>query len=302
MISARKAELLLLLTTFIAGWGWIFSKEASQGMPIFYFLGIRFSFAALLIALINMKSFTKVTRKNLKGLTISGTLQGISIIAWMYAVKVSTTLGEGAFIMSLSMLFVPVLARFLFKNKILKVFWISLPIAVVGLFCLTASTSMKITYSQVWFLIAAFLQSLYFCSNAFYAEKIPTIPLTSVQLLFTGVISLLLAFKFEIWPETVTAVTWGWVVASICIATSLRFYIQLTGQRFCSASNAAIIMVMEPVFTFIISGYWYHEELSVHKVIGCILILLALIIYQIKKIEHRKLSRKLNRDIPQVKV
>lgn len=42
MQPQRKAELFLVLTTFIAAWGWVFSREAVQGMPIFGFLGTRF--------------------------------------------------------------------------------------------------------------------------------------------------------------------------------------------------------------------------------------------------------------------
>ncbi|MDE5306144.1 EamA family transporter [Providencia stuartii] len=50
MQSQRKAELFLVLTTFIAAWGWIFSREAVQGMPIFAFLGSRFLLAAIILA------------------------------------------------------------------------------------------------------------------------------------------------------------------------------------------------------------------------------------------------------------
>lgn len=49
MQPQRKAELFLVLTTFIAAWGWVFSREAVQGMPIFGFLGTRFLFAAIIL-------------------------------------------------------------------------------------------------------------------------------------------------------------------------------------------------------------------------------------------------------------
>lgn len=42
MTRQRQADLFLVLTTMIAACGWIFSREAISGMPVFAFLGLRF--------------------------------------------------------------------------------------------------------------------------------------------------------------------------------------------------------------------------------------------------------------------
>jgi hypothetical protein len=42
MNRQRQAELFLVITTMIAACGWIFSREAISGMPVFAFLGLRF--------------------------------------------------------------------------------------------------------------------------------------------------------------------------------------------------------------------------------------------------------------------
>ena len=49
MVRQRQADLLLVAATVIAACGWIFSREAIAGMPVFAFLGLRFFFAALLL-------------------------------------------------------------------------------------------------------------------------------------------------------------------------------------------------------------------------------------------------------------
>ena len=49
MVRQRQADLLLIAATVIAACGWIFSREAIAGMPVFAFLGLRFFFAALLL-------------------------------------------------------------------------------------------------------------------------------------------------------------------------------------------------------------------------------------------------------------
>ena len=49
MVRQRQADLLLVAATVIAACGWIFSREAIAGMPVFAFPGLRFFFAALLL-------------------------------------------------------------------------------------------------------------------------------------------------------------------------------------------------------------------------------------------------------------
>ncbi|MDF5372104.1 EamA family transporter, partial [Vibrio parahaemolyticus] len=46
------------------------------------------------------------------------------------------------------------------------------------------------------------------------------------------------------------------------------------------AGNAALIMILEPVWTVILSVLWYGEVLTANKLVGCVLILFSLIIYR----------------------
>jgi len=65
------------------------------------------------------------------------------------------------------------------------------------------------------------------------------------------------------------------LLASILIATSLRFGLQLQGQKHAAVANAAIIMVLEPLLTVIAAAIWYGEKLPMQKIAGGILILVA---------------------------
>jgi drug/metabolite transporter (DMT)-like permease len=72
--------------------------------------------------------------------------------------------------------------------------------------------------------------------------------------------------------------TWGWVGLSIIVATSLRYAIQTKGQQGTSAANAAVIMILEPIWVFLISIIWFAETMSLYKIIGCSLILFSILI------------------------
>ncbi len=130
MVRQRQADLLLIAATVIAACGWIFSREAIAGMPVFAFLGLRFFFAALLL-LPFCRGF-RPQKQHWPKLIISGLWFALNLCLWIYSVSTTASLGEGAFIMSLSMMFVPLTAWVMMKVRPPRAWWECLPIAVVG--------------------------------------------------------------------------------------------------------------------------------------------------------------------------
>ncbi|OAT53887.1 DMT family transporter [Providencia heimbachae] len=281
MHSQRKAELFLVLTTMIAAWGWVFSREAVQGMPIFGFLGSRFLLAAIILLPFCRGKSNKIKLKQLPKILMTGGWMALNLVLWIYAVATTDSLGEGAFIMSLAMLFVPLVAWVILKNRPSRYFWEALPVAILGLACLTLfKAQLEFKASQLWFLGAAIVQAIYFCYTSLYARSVPILPLTTIQLACTGVVGLVLSLFLEQWPSSLALSTVIWFIASVVIATSLRFVLQLLGQKNTTAANAAIIMILEPVMTVFVAAIWYHERMPFIQVVGCILILLALFYYR----------------------
>lgn len=281
MHSQRKAELFLVLTTFIAAWGWVFSREAVQGMPIFAFLGSRFLLAAIILLPFCGGKRNQFRLRQLPSALMTGGWMALNLALWIYAVATTDSIGEGAFIMSLAMLFVPLVGWIILKIRPSRYFWQALPIAVLGLACLALfKGQIQFKSSQLWFLAAAIVQAIYFCYTSLYARSLPVLPLTAIQLACTGVIGLVLSLLLEQWPTTISASTLAWFAASAIIATSLRFILQLVGQKNTTAANAAIIMILEPVMTVFVAAFWYHERMPAIQIIGCVLILSALFYYR----------------------
>lgn len=182
--------------------------------------------------------------------------------------------------MSLSMLFVPIVAWVMFRQKPQRIFWLSLPIAVIGLACLSLADGWKQSASQLWFLIAALMLALHFNVNSKYSQKLPVLLLTCIQLFWAGCLGLIVSYFMETFPSEVDTSIWWWFALSTLLATSLRYVMQTMGQKFVQAGNAALIMILEPVWTVVLSILWYGEVLTTNKFIGCLLILLSLVIYR----------------------
>ncbi|MDC0611422.1 DMT family transporter [Vibrio sp.] len=281
MLKNRSADLMLVLATFLAGIGWIFSKETIQEMPPFAFIGLRFAVSAFILLPMCLSTMIKVPKGHLGMGAFIGLLQGGALSLWIYAVSITTELGSGAFIMSLSMLFVPLCSWLIFRDRPNIAFWCSLPIAALGMFMLSLNGGgWTLQGSQIVFLCAALMISFQFIANSHVSKWIPTAVLTCVQFFFTGVFALLLSGFVETWPETISTTTWLWFAASVLPATCARFFIQITGQKNTTSSNAALIMILEPVWTVIFSILWYGEHTAANKIIGCTLILISLILYR----------------------
>ena len=281
MLSQRKAELFLVLTTFVAATGWIFSKQALLGLPAFGFIGFRFMIASLCLLPFCYRALINMQAKDIAQAICVGMLLGGGMLSWSYAVSVSTTLGEGAFIISLSMLLVPLIAWALFKQRPKKVFWLALPIAVLGLFLLSIRGSWQASSSQVWFALASLLFAFQFNFNSKYSQRIPLLLLLCVQLFTAGVMGVIASIMFESMPISIDASIWIWFALSTLLATVLRYLLQITGQKYCVPSVASIIMLLEALWVVLFSVVFYNEAMPLNKILGGAMILSSLLIFML---------------------
>ncbi|MGL6259398.1 DMT family transporter [Vibrio sp. WXL210] len=281
MKMINKGDLIIVLTTLLAAAGWVFSKEAVQEMPPFMFIGTRFFLASVFLLPFCCKTLRRIPSKALSSAMGVGVVLGCAIFCWIYAISISDTLGEGAFIMSLSMLFVPIVAWVMFGQKPTRLFWWSLPIAALGLFLLSYDGGFVFASSQLLFLLSAMALAVHFNLNSKYASTIPPLALTTIQLFVIGIIGTLLSAAVEQWPSTLSAPTLKWFALSVLLATSIRYVMQTSGQKFAQPTSAAILMLLEPVWTVVLSVLIYAEAMPATKLVGCGLLLFSLLFYRL---------------------
>jgi drug/metabolite transporter (DMT)-like permease len=82
----------------------------------------------------------------------------------------------------------------------------------------------------------------------------------------------------EEWNFNQPNAIWGWLIASVLIATSLRFLLQTRAQSMAPPSHTAIIMTLEPVWTALFAALWLDETMTPLQLSGCTLIFLAMLV------------------------
>jgi drug/metabolite transporter (DMT)-like permease len=274
---SARADLLLLFVTLIAGAGWIFSKEALQEMPPLLFIGVRFLLAGLLLLIPAFRGCQALFKHGLIPVLRLGILMTGALLCWIMGLYQGEHLGEGAFITSLGVVIVPLMAWLIYRERAPLSTWLSIPVAIVGLALLSLESGISLAAGQLWFLCAALLFSVHFVLVSRMALVVPSLVLTAIQLLVVGLGGILASVVMEPWPDVLSHTAIGWLLASAFIATSLRFAIQTYAQSLAPASHVALIMTLEPVWAALLAAIIYAEVMSPLQLGGCSLIFMAML-------------------------
>lgn len=284
MIQTNKADAVLFLTTILAASGWIFTKMATGGLPPLLFLGLRFTIAGLIVLLFCVKPLLSLSLKQWSMALRTGLVQGTAMVIWVTAISLSEQLSEGAFITSTLVVLVPLLGFLLFKASVNRETLIALPIACTGLALLALDGSWQFEPAQLLFLISAICFAMHINLLSYFGRNVPALPLTAIQLLTVGTMGMTGFGLLETMPAHVSPDMWLWLAAAILIATSLRYFMQTWGFKHSNPSYAAVIMILEPVWTSLMSVVLLGETLNSRSLLGCLVILIALMITRYQQI------------------
>ena len=296
MSDAHKSDLLLVAVTLLAAISWVFSKEAVLLMPPLLFMALRFLIAGGFLAVFAYRSLARLSWDQLKRGVGVGLVFGIAMSFWVMGLFHGTSLGEGAFITSLGVVAVPVIARVVFKESQPASTWFAIPVAVAGMALLSLRNGFQPEPWQIFFVVAALIFGFYFTLNTRAANqstgvnrqgkktekhRIPALPLTTIVLLTVGMVTLVESLVMEPWKPTFSdpppLLIW-WVLASAIIGTAGRFLVQTYAQSLSTHSHGAVILVLEPVWVSLFAAGWFNEVMTPIQLAGCGLIFAALIV------------------------
>ncbi|HCW88606.1 MAG TPA: EamA family transporter [Marinobacter sp.] len=296
MSDSRKSDLLLVITTLLAAISWMFSKEAVLLMSPLMFMAGRFLIAGLVLALFAHRSLRALDAGQVRrGLGV-GVVFGVAMSCWIMGLFHGESMGEGAFLTSLGVVIVPVIARVVFREAQPLSTWLAIPIAVAGLALLSLQHGFNPKPGQMFFVVAACIFALYFTLNTRAAnqrtvvnrrgetiekKKVPALPLTALALVTVGFVTLTESAILEDWRPVLAdppPMLFVWVLASAVIGTAGRFLVQTYAQSLSVHSHGVVILVLEPVWVALFAAGWFGESMSAMQVAGCGLIFTALIV------------------------
>ncbi|GGP44443.1 membrane protein [Shewanella algicola] len=277
--QSYRGELLILLATMLAGIGWIASKLVILEVPGETFVTARFLLASIILLPFCYKQVFALRPKQLLSLCAVGVVLAASIEVWVYAISISNTLSVGAFIMSLAMIIAPFISWILFKVRPPSIFWLTLPITCIGIMLLTLTDGWVVERSQWFFLLSSVLLSLHFVLNKQVLNSVKPLTSICVQLFMIGAVGLIVMLIVSPESASLNSHILFWFAVSTFVATCIRYLSQTLGQFSVKIEKASLIMLLEPIWTLILSVSFLGEVVETQKLIGGGIIILSLFIY-----------------------
>lgn len=292
-----KGNLMLLLTAFIWGVAFIAQSIGAETLSACTFNGTRSVLGALglipVIMILDSKKKKLGTRIPFsdKTLLLGGLICGLLLCAAstvQTAALAYTSPGKAGFLTALYMIIVPILSVFSGK-KLTYINVISVIIATVGLYLICVTNGFgNMNHGDILLIICAVLFSFHIMAIDYFSPKTDGVKLSCIQFFICGVINLAWAFIFE--KPQLRPILDCWI--PICYAgffsCGIAYTLQIVGQKYTDPTSASILMSMESVFsmlaTVILVACGFNltgGALSAREIIGCVLMLCAIVLVQL---------------------
>lgn len=297
-----KSDLLLLFAAFVWGSGFVAQRIAAVQISTFAFNGWRFLIAALVIYAVthflNRKGKSqdeenvspRIDRKQTLWMILAGTLL-FSGAGLQQAGLATTTIGNASFITGLYVVLVPLILALIWRQQVSWFSWLAVGLSVAGVMLLSLQGELKLAPGDVLELCGAVMWALQIILVGWLAGKgVNVLTFSIIQFATCGTLNLLLAAGTDPHFFTALGATWQTVLYSALFPIALGFSLQIAGQRHAPAVDASIIMSTEAVFGTLFGYLFLGELLDARQLFGCVLILVAMILAQLKPNESLNLD------------
>lgn len=283
-----KADLLLLACTLIWGASFVVVKAALVDASVFAFLAIRFAVAASVLAVLCIRDLRTLNAASLR----AGAVMGCCMFGG-YAFQTAgihlTTPSKAAFVTGFSVVLVPVFLGVFARQRIGPAIWGGALVAVAGLYYLTVPSDGfgDLNRGDLLVLCGAVAFAFHIIAISRYARRHSPGVLNLLQVV-TTLLMICLAGSFlsvtgrESFEVAWTARLLAAVLLTGVLATAAAFSVQVWAQQHTSASHAAIVFTLEPVFAALTSFVFFHERLGVRALAGAALILAGILLAELE--------------------
>jgi drug/metabolite transporter (DMT)-like permease len=280
MKKQTQAELLLLMTTMFWGTSYLLTKIGLVNIEPFNLTALRFVIAFILAIIVLPSVRRNITRKLLFYSAVLGGILFIVFATMTYGVKYTSASNAG-FLMSLTMVFIPLLSWLIFKRNPPRKVLISVAIATVGIALLTLTESLSIGTGDFLCILCALCCALHILITDIFTKKVDSFSLGVLQIGFVGFYSLVASILLETPRLPSTANGWIAVLGLSILCTAIGFIAQTYAQQYTSPSRAGLIFALEAVFSAIFSYIFLSEILSSKGYLGAGLVFFSLIFMEV---------------------
>ena len=285
-MTRLRADAILLFVAVIWGSAFVFQKAGTETMTPLWFVAVRFAISALALAgpaFIEMRRAAQPLSRTSLGIAAAlGMCLAVGACLQQSALVTATATNAG-FLTALYVVLVPLTSWLLTRQPIRRVIVLASVIAVAGAYLLGAHGNLNswtvgdtlLIVSDIAWAFAISLAAVYMArANRPYF-------MAFVQFAVTAVMGLGAALVLEgtAVPNPLPALPA--LLYTAIFSGAIAYTLQLVAQRHTTAPEAALIMSLESVFAALAAALWFGERLTALGILGCALILFAVVAVEI---------------------
>jgi drug/metabolite transporter (DMT)-like permease len=273
------ASVALVGVTAVWGYTFLVVQDAIARMAVMDFLAWRFLLASVVMIALRPTCLRNVTRLELlRGIGL-GIVLGLGYITQTYGLRYTSAANSG-FITGMFVVLTPVMSWILLRRKTNRTTWLVVALATVGL-ALLSLNGWSVGIGELLTLGCAVFFAIHIVGLGEWSSQYKPYAFTLLQIGTVAIISFIAAIHEGI---TVPPDPGVWVAVGITgvLATAVAFFIQTWAQSLISATRAAVVMTMEPVFAGLFAVVIGGTQLTPRTLGGAACILAAMLIINIK--------------------
>ena len=293
-----RNSLLLLLTALIWGVAFVAQRQGGAEAGPYTFNCIRSLLGAVVLLPVlyfldrhgNEKK--PKTAEDKRVLVTGGVLCGIvlfvSSTVQQLGLYYGTTAGKAGFLTACYILLVPILG-ILFGRKCGWNVWVSVVVALVGLYFLCLTNGFTFQFSDALVLLCAVCFSVHIMVVDHFSPLVDGVRMACIQFLTCGLLGVIPTFAVDMrqagldgWLQSLGGVSvWIAILYAGVMSCGVAYTLQIVGQNGLNPTVASLLMSLESVFSALAGALILQERMSRREVLGCVLVFAAVLFAQL---------------------
>lgn len=271
-----------VLITIVWGSTFFIVKDTVASVDEFFIVFVRNSIAAGLILPYafykNKKELFK--KQNIIFGAIIGGLLALTYISQTIGLKYTSS-GHSAFITGSAVVVVPFIMAFIYHQKLRLIELATTGVVIIGIFLLTYDAKTAFNKGDIITLITLFAYAFHIVYSSRFVMKVDMLALITHQFVWSAIFSGIALLIFGNVVETISVKDWSSMLYLGVIGTLFCYFASVWVLKYISAVKLIVIFALEPVFASVFAYAFAGEVLNLREIMGSLLIVTAIIFYQI---------------------
>ncbi len=280
MKTRCTANTMLLIVTIFWGFSYLFMKMGLNSLQEYNLIALRFGIAFFLAAAIFPMRLLKANIKTIRYAFVLGSILFLVFYCITFGIKFTST-SNAAFLVSLTVIFVPMLTSVILKKAPETNVIVGVIFALLGVGLLTLNSRLMINFGDLLCVAGALFYATHIIVTEKLTKTVDSITLGVMQLGFAGALGFIFSLLFEAPRFPITAGEWLPILVLSILCSAIGFIVQTVAQQHTTSTNTGLIFSLEPVFAAIFGFLFLDEILSVQGWLGALFVLFGVIHSQV---------------------